>query len=74
MMHVGDRDTLGADIASREGIGFVATNSDNTIAIELELQSAHGLAERASPEDCARVGHGVAPEPAQLQTRTRFNR
>ena len=43
---------------------LVATNRNNTIAIELELQPAHCLAECASPENCAQHGHGVTPDPA----------
>ena len=64
MMHIADRDALGADVALRERIVFVATNRNNTIAIELELQPAHCLAECASPENCAQSGHGVTRDPA----------
>ena len=63
-MHVADRDALGADVALREWIVFVATNRNNAIAIDLELQPAHCLAERATPENCAQRGHGVTPDLA----------
>src|ERR1700736_3609855 len=49
-------------------------NRSNSIAIELELQTAHCLAERASPENCARHGHGVTLTWRQHRNRTRFYR
>jgi hypothetical protein len=63
MMHLADRYALGANVASQEWIVLVATDRNDAIAIELEFQPAHGLAEGASPEDCAQHGHGVTRDP-----------
>src|SRR5690349_18327323 len=61
MMHVADCDSFGADVALRERVVLVAANRHDMVAIDIELQPAHCLAECASPENGAYHGHGVTP-------------
>jgi len=63
VVELGQRRRLGADVAAAERVVVVAADRDDPLALDLDRDAAHRLAEMTGPEVRGHAGNHTLPPP-----------